>query len=31
VSSKWLLRESRHSIADKLLFQFWDLLERAED
>jgi hypothetical protein len=31
VSSKWLLRESRHSIADKLLFHFWDLLERAED
>jgi SAM-dependent methyltransferase len=33
VSRKWLLRESRHSIADKLLFQFfeWDLLERAED
>jgi SAM-dependent methyltransferase len=33
VSRKWLLRNSRHSIADKLLFQFfeWDLLERAED
>jgi SAM-dependent methyltransferase len=33
VSRKWLLRESPHSIADKLLLQFheWDWLERAED
>jgi SAM-dependent methyltransferase len=33
VSRKWLLRESPHSIADKLLLQFheWEWLERAED
>jgi SAM-dependent methyltransferase len=33
VSRKWLLRESPHSLADKLLLQFheWDWLERAED
>jgi 2-polyprenyl-3-methyl-5-hydroxy-6-metoxy-1,4-benzoquinol methylase len=33
VSRKWLLRESPHSIADKMLLQFheWDWLERAED
>lgn len=33
VSRKWLLRESPHSVADKLLLQFleWDWLERAED
>jgi predicted O-methyltransferase YrrM len=33
VSRKWLLTESRHSLADKLLLQFleWDWLERAED
>ena len=33
VSEKWLLRDSPHSIADKLLLQFleWDWLERAED
>ncbi len=33
VSRKWLLRDSPHSIADKLLLQFheWDWLERAED
>jgi SAM-dependent methyltransferase len=33
VSRKWLLRDSKDSIADKLLFQFleWDFMERAED
>lgn len=33
VSRKWLLRESPHSLVDKLLLQFheWDWLERAED
>jgi SAM-dependent methyltransferase len=33
VSRKWLLRQSPHSLADKLLLQFleWDWLERAED
>ena len=33
VSRKWLLRDSRHSLADKLLLQFleWDWMERAED
>ncbi len=33
VSRKWLVRDSRHSLADKLLLQFleWDWLERAED
>ena len=33
VSRKWLLRDSDHSLADKLLFQFleWDVLEQAED
>ncbi len=33
VSRKWLLRESPHSIVDKLLLQFleWDWLERTED
>jgi SAM-dependent methyltransferase len=33
VSRKWLLRDSPHSLADKLLFQFleWDWLERAEE
>jgi SAM-dependent methyltransferase len=33
VSRKWLLRDSPHSLADKLLLQFleWDWLERAED
>jgi predicted O-methyltransferase YrrM len=33
VSRKWLLRESPHSIADKLLLQFheWDWMEGAED
>ncbi len=33
VSRKWLLRESPHSIADKLLLQFleWDWIERSED
>src|ERR671915_441379 len=31
VSRKWLLRDSPHSLADKLLLQFleWDWLERA--
>jgi SAM-dependent methyltransferase len=33
VARKWLLRGSRHSVADKLLLQFheWDWIERAED
>jgi len=33
VSRKWLLRQSPHSLADKLLLQFleWDWVERAED
>lgn len=33
VSRKWLLRESPHSVVDKLLLQFleWDLMERADD
>jgi SAM-dependent methyltransferase len=33
VSRKWLLRDSPHSLADKLLLQFleWDWLERSED
>lgn len=33
VSRKWLLRESPHSLADKLLLQFleWDWIERSED
>jgi predicted O-methyltransferase YrrM len=33
VSRKWLLRDSPHSVADKLLLQFleWDWLEHAED
>ena len=33
VSRKWLLRESPHSVADKLLLQFleWDWMEQAED
>jgi predicted O-methyltransferase YrrM len=33
VSRKWLLRDSPHSVADKLLLQFleWDWMERAED
>jgi SAM-dependent methyltransferase len=33
-AQKWLLRSSRHSIADKLIFQLeleWDYLERSED
>jgi SAM-dependent methyltransferase len=33
VSRKWLLRDSPHSLADKLEFQFleWDWMERSED
>jgi len=33
VSRKWLLSDSPHSIADKMLLQFleWDWMERAED
>ena len=33
VSRKWLLRDSPHSLADKLLFQFleWDWIESSED
>jgi SAM-dependent methyltransferase len=33
LSSKWLLKDSPHSVADKLLLQFyeWDWVERAED
>lgn len=33
VSRKWLLRDSEHSLADKLLFQFheWDFMERSEE
>lgn len=33
VSRKWLVRGSKSSIADKLLFQFleWDYMERAEE
>jgi len=33
VSRKWLLSDSPHSVADKLLFQFyeWDYVEGAED
>jgi len=33
VSRKWLLSDSPHSLADKLLLQFheWEWLERAED
>jgi SAM-dependent methyltransferase len=33
VARKWLVRESPHSIADKLLMQFleWEWMERAED
>lgn len=33
VSRKWLLRDSPHSLADKLLLQFleWDWLEHSED
>jgi SAM-dependent methyltransferase len=33
VSRKWLLRDSPHSIVDKLLLQFleWEWLERSED
>jgi hypothetical protein len=33
LSRKWLLPDSPHSVADKLLFQFyeWEYLERAED
>ena len=33
VSRKWLLRDSPHSVADKLLFQFieWDWVARSED
>jgi SAM-dependent methyltransferase len=33
VARKWLLRDSPHSLADKLLFQFleWDWMENAED
>ena len=33
VSRKWLLRDSKSSVADKLLFQFleWDWVARAED
>jgi 2-polyprenyl-3-methyl-5-hydroxy-6-metoxy-1,4-benzoquinol methylase len=33
VSRKWLLRDSEHSVADKLLLQFyeWDWMEMSED
>jgi hypothetical protein len=33
VARKWLLSDSDHSLADKLLFQFveWDWMERSED
>jgi len=33
LSRKWLVRESPHSLADKMLLQFleWDFLERSED
>jgi len=33
VSRKWLLRDSPHSVADKLLLQFleWDWMEQAEE
>jgi SAM-dependent methyltransferase len=33
MSRKWLLRDSPHSLADKLILQFyeWDMLESSED